>query len=84
MAIAEAVLSVIEEEGLQAHAKEMGDYLKDELATLKEKHQCIGNIRGSGLYIGVDFVKDRETKEADSELAHNVEKLYVCWCVPVW
>lgn len=78
MAIAEAVLSVVEEEGLQAHATEVGDYLKEGLIALKEKHQCIGDVRGSGLFIGVDFVKNRETKEPDGQLAHNVEKLYVC------
>ena len=77
MAVAEAVLSVVEEEKLQSHAKEMGDYLKDRLVALKEKHPCIGDVRGSGLFLGVDFVKDPESREPDPDVAHYVQKQYV-------
>ena len=69
MAIADAVLSVIEEEGLQQRADQLGAYLLRELGNLKEKHPGIGDVRGRGLFIGVDFVSDRETREPDSELA---------------
>ena len=69
MAIAEAVLSVIEEEGLQQHAEEVGSYLLQGLEGLMEKHACIGDVRGMGLFIGVEMVKDRETREPDKELA---------------
>ena len=45
LAIAESVLTVIEEEGLQAHAKQLGGYIMDRLRELMKKHQCIGDVR---------------------------------------
>ena len=72
MAISNAVLSVIEDEGLQSKAKELGDHLKAGLEGLKEKHTCIGDVRGIGLYIGVDLVKDRESREPNKELADKL------------
>lgn len=77
MATAEAVLSVVEDEQLQSHAQEMGDYLKTHLEALKEKHPCIGDVRGSGLFLGVDFVKDTKSKEPDPNVAQFVVKQYV-------
>ena len=74
MAIADAVLSVIEEEDLCDHAEKMGSFLLKELEGLKEKHMCIGDVRGEGLFIGVDLVIDRETREPDKQLAKEVEK----------
>lgn len=74
MAISNSVLSVIEDEGLQSNAKELGDYLKAGLEGLKEKHSCIGDVRGTGLFIGVDFVKDCESREPDKELADTFVK----------
>ena len=74
MAIADAVLSVIEEEGLCDHAEKMGSFLLQELEGLKEKHMCIGDVRGEGLFIGLDLVIDRETREPDKELTKQVEK----------
>ncbi|XP_064404566.1 ethanolamine-phosphate phospho-lyase-like [Halichondria panicea] len=74
MATAEAVLSVVEEDRLQGHAKEMGDYLKARLEALKEKHTCVGDVRGSGLLLGVDFVKDPKSKEPAPDVAHFVQE----------
>ena len=68
MAIADSVLSVLEEEGLQENARVIGDYLMAELKKLQEKHSCIGDVRGSGLYIGVELVKDRDTREPATDL----------------
>ncbi|CAN5579847.1 N/A [soil metagenome] len=62
-----AVLQVIEEEGIQANALERGQQLSDGLRKLQEKHSVIGDIRGLGLMIGVDLVKDRTTKEPAKE-----------------
>ena len=45
LAVAEAVLSVVEEEGLQAHAKELGGYMLSQLQQLASKHPCIGDVR---------------------------------------
>lgn len=73
MAIAEAVLTVIEEEGLQQNAKELGDYLLENLLAMQERHECMGHVRGVGLFIGVDFVKDRDSREPDVELAKEIK-----------
>lgn len=80
MAIAEAVLSVVEEEELQQHAEELGFVLVHGLEGLMEKHPCIGDTRGAGLFLGVDFVKDRETREPDKELADNVVQRLAAGC----
>lgn len=72
-AIGQAVLDVIEEEQLQQNAKTVGDYYLQELTKLQQKHECIGDVRGSGLFIGFEFVKDRLTLEPDTELAQKVK-----------
>ena len=77
MAIAEAVLTVIEEEGLQRNAKELGAYLMEGLKAMQERYECMGDVRGVGLFIGIDFVKDRESRTADVELARAVKYKYV-------
>ena len=58
-----ATLEVIEKEGLIAQAEETGSVIMDALAELQMRHPSIGNIRGRGLMIGIEFVKDRESKE---------------------
>ena len=77
MAIADCVLRVIEEEGLQEKARVVGDYLMTKLRKLQEKHHCIGDVRGSGLYIGVELVKNRETKDPAAELCIAARHRYV-------
>ena len=72
MAVSNAVLSVIEEEGLQLKSQELGDHLKSGLEELKEKYSCIGDVRGVGLFLGVDLVRDRESREPDKELADKL------------
>ena len=57
-----AVLEVIDREGLQANALTVGNYLQDGFRRLAEKHPIIGDIRGKGLMLGVELVKDRATK----------------------
>ncbi len=72
-AIGKAVLDVIEEEQLQDNAKIVGDYYLQELKKLQSKYECIGDVRGSGLFIGLEFVKDKLTKEPDTKLAQFVK-----------
>ncbi len=57
-----AVLAVIEREGLQANSLRIGRRLKEGLGRLAQKHSLIGDIRGLGLMLGVELVKDRQTK----------------------
>jgi alanine-glyoxylate transaminase/(R)-3-amino-2-methylpropionate-pyruvate transaminase len=66
-AIGKAVLEVIEQENLQARALELGEHLLAGLQRLKAKHKVIGDVRGKGLMLGIEFVKDRATKQPGRE-----------------
>ncbi|HXF41828.1 MAG TPA: aminotransferase class III-fold pyridoxal phosphate-dependent enzyme, partial [Blastocatellia bacterium] len=68
-AVGLAVLDVIEEESLQENALKVGAYLKSELEAKKSKHPLIGEVRGMGLFIGVELVLDRETLEPAAKQA---------------
>jgi ethanolamine-phosphate phospho-lyase len=57
-AAASAVLDVIEDEGLQQNADLVGQYFIDSLKELRNRHKIIGDIRGSGLFIGVEFTNE--------------------------
>jgi len=60
--------------GLAANASRMGERLLAGLRKLQAKHDCIGDVRGAGLMIGVEFVKDRKTKEPASDLVAKLEQ----------
>ncbi|MGC4037581.1 MAG: aminotransferase class III-fold pyridoxal phosphate-dependent enzyme [Chitinophagaceae bacterium] len=69
-----AVLDVIQQEEMQQHAKETGEYLVNELRKLMNKYSIIGDVRGHGLFIGAEMVKDRKTLEpAVSEINNVIE-----------
>jgi len=70
-AAALATLDLVEG-GLMANAEAMGDRLMTGLRTLQEKYACIGDVRGLGLMIGVEFVKDRRTREPAPELLKDL------------
>jgi alanine-glyoxylate transaminase/(R)-3-amino-2-methylpropionate-pyruvate transaminase len=73
-AIGKAVLEVIENENLQANSLKLGNYILAGLNKLKEKHKVIGDVRGKGLMLGIEMVKDRATKvPASAECAQVVE-----------
>jgi 4-aminobutyrate aminotransferase-like enzyme/Ser/Thr protein kinase RdoA (MazF antagonist) len=57
-----AVLDVLEEENLQQHALRVGEYLIKGLKALQTRHPLIGDVRGSGLFLGIDLVLDLETR----------------------
>lgn len=67
-----AVLDVIEREGLRAHAGAMGNYLRERLAELMTRHDAVGEVRGQGLLLGVDLVRDRESREPAADEAGQV------------
>ncbi len=64
-----AVLDVIEREGLQQHALETGAHFLDLLDGLMERHPAIGDVRGLGLFLGIEFVSDGETRTPDAATA---------------
>jgi len=74
-AAALAVLDVIRDEGLQANAARVGEYLRSGFRQLAEKHAWIGDVRGDGLFIGVELVADRTAKTPAKEATHRVVNL---------
>lgn len=67
-----AVLDVLEGEGLQQNSFETGAYLRSEIRIAGSGGEVIGDVRGSGLYIGVDIVKDRKSREPDRQAAERI------------
>lgn len=69
-----AVLQIFNEGQMTQQAKEKGKYLKDHLLQLQEKYECIGDVRGRGLLLGVEIVKNRESKEPDPALGYAISE----------
>jgi len=67
-----ATLNVIEEEGLAQRAQESGEAIMDALVEMQGRHASIGDVRGQGLMIGIEFVKDRVTKERAFDLRNAI------------
>ncbi|MDX1417627.1 MAG: aminotransferase class III-fold pyridoxal phosphate-dependent enzyme, partial [Candidatus Promineifilaceae bacterium] len=75
-AVGLAVLDVIEEEGLQDHARQVGEQLQQHLRALMGRHPLIGDVRGLGLFIGIELVTNRQTKApAAWEATYIVERM---------
>ena len=71
-----AVLDIVRDEQLQAHAREVGEHLLARLRPLVDRSALVGDVRGSGLFIGVELVRDRDTLEpAAAEAADIVNRL---------
>ncbi|XP_044261932.1 alanine--glyoxylate aminotransferase 2-like [Tribolium madens] len=73
-AIANAVFDTIEKENLREHALVVGEYLFDSCQILAKKHTCIGDVRGVGLFLGIEIVKDRDLRTPDKDTANYVVK----------
>ncbi len=67
-----AVLDVIEDEGLQENARVVGDHLLRRLGRLADRHQLIGDVRGHGLFVGIELVRDLATLEPATDEATAV------------
>ncbi|RNC80978.1 MAG: aspartate aminotransferase family protein [Phycisphaera sp.] len=72
MAQCEATLDVIHEDNIQCRALEIGGYLMDGLRDLQSRHDCIGDVRGRGLMIGVEIVLDRKSKAPAPTLCADI------------
>jgi 4-aminobutyrate aminotransferase-like enzyme len=72
VAAATATLDVIREENLMQNSQAVGAELKKGLQELAQRYECIGDIRGAGLYVGVEIVRDRSTKTPDTAKAAAV------------
>ncbi len=60
--IGKEVLDIVDDEGLQRNAAIVGNRLLSGLRALQDRHACIGEVRGFGLFTGVDLVEDRESR----------------------
>ena len=76
-AAASATIDVIKEENLRENATEIGAYTLSRFKEMQKRFEFIGDVRGIGLSIGVDLVKDRTTKERNTEAAAKV--CYQAW-----
>ncbi len=78
LAAVKATLNVIREEHLVERARDMGEYFLERLRGLQERHAAIGDVRGKGLMLAIDFVTDRTSRTPDAELRDRVlERCFV-------
>lgn len=71
-AAATRVIQIYEEDALIENSEKMGQYLLEKSRELKDKHPCIGDVRGLGLFVGLELVKNKKTKEPLIPLAAKV------------
>lgn len=74
IAAGHAVLDVIDRENLVARSAELGATFLQGLRQLGKKHECVGDVRGLGLMIGVELVKDKVTREPAPQLTKRVQQ----------
>ncbi len=71
-AVGMAVLDVLEQEQLQRNALQVGQYLRAQLRELQHRHEPIGDVRGAGLFTGVELVADRDTLDPATDVAREI------------
>ncbi|MEM6622508.1 MAG: aspartate aminotransferase family protein [Pseudomonadota bacterium] len=71
-AVGAKVIEVVTRDNLADRARDMGAYLKKGLEDLRQRHSAIGDVRGRGLLLGIELVKDRQSKEPDYETGARV------------
>ena len=74
-AVGGTVIDIIQEEGLIENAEKIGGYLKAELLKIKDDFDYLGDIRGPGLFIGLDIVDNKENKKPDREKAIEIVEI---------
>lgn len=67
-----AVLETLEQENLLANASQQGTYLLEGMRHLQESYPALGDVRGRGLFLGIEMVRDRSTKEHAGEIASKI------------
>lgn len=71
-AVGKAVIEVIDKEGLVENAATVGEYVLRGFRNLQAKYEMIGDVRGRGLFFGIDLVSDRDSKTPDAQSARNI------------
>jgi len=66
------VLEIVERDHLTARAAAAGQRLADGLRSLQQRYECIGDVRGRGLLLGMEIVKDRHSRAPDNELGYRI------------
>ncbi|MFC4948522.1 aspartate aminotransferase family protein [Pseudonocardia sp. GCM10023141] len=73
-AVGNTVLDVLERDKMDVRTEANGEFLRDGLLGLQERHAVVGDVRGRGLFQGIELVLDRETKEGSDELGRQVTR----------
>jgi 4-aminobutyrate aminotransferase-like enzyme len=71
-AAAAAVLKVLQRDRIMDNSREVGGYLLEKVEALRSRHECLGHVRGTGLFVAADIVSDRETQATDRARATRV------------
>lgn len=69
-----ALLDVLEQDQLQENSRVLGNYFKEQLLNMAADFEELGDVRGEGLFLGLDIVKDEKSKKANPELAREIQR----------
>ena len=71
-AVGAKVVEILVRDRLEERARDLGTYMKAVLLDLRQRHECIGDVRGRGLLLGMELVEDRHSKTPANQLGHEV------------